>query len=283
MGDLKKLSAKIRLEVCKMLKHRGFGHLGGSLSIVETLSVLYGDVMKINPLNPNWEGRDWFVLSKGHAGPALYATLAVKEYFPVEMLNTLNDNGTRIPSHPDRLKTPGVDVTTGSLGQGISLAVGIAKSFRMSQKSNRVYSIVGDGECNEGQVWEAFQFAAHHRLSNLIIFIDENHKQLDGPTKDIVNPFDIKEKLEAFGFVVKRVKGNDESEIKKAVLEMFEVQDKACCIILDTVKGQGIEYFETLADNHHIRFSGESEFQLDLAIEKLKQELESEGRLCNLF
>ncbi|MBB6215371.1 transketolase [Anaerosolibacter carboniphilus] len=278
MSDLKKLSTKIRLEVCKMLKHRGFGHLGGSLSIIETLSVLYGDVMKINPQNPNWEERDWFILSKGHAGPALYATLAVKGYFPLEMLNTLNNNDTRIPSHPDRLKTPGVDVTTGSLGQGISLAVGIAKSFQISQKPNRVYTIVGDGECNEGQVWEAFQFAAHHKLSNLIIFIDENHKQLDGPTKDIINSFDMKEKVEAFGFAVKRISGNDELAIKNAVLEMFEVKDKACCIILDTIKGQGIKYYEMLSDNHHIRFSGESEFQLDLAIEKLKEELEREGR-----
>lgn len=166
MHELQKLSAKIRLEVCRMLKNRGFGHLGGSLSIVEVLSVLYGDVMRINPQNPSWEERDWFILSKGHAGPALYAALAVRGYFPLEMLNTLNDNGTRLPSHPDRLKTPGVDVTTGSLGQGISLAVGIAKSFQLNKKTNRAYAIVGDGECNEGQVWEAFQLGTQDYLKD---------------------------------------------------------------------------------------------------------------------
>lgn len=279
MEDLKRLSAKIRLEVCRMLKKRGFGHLGGALSIVETLSVLYGDVMKINPQNPAWEDRDWFVLSKGHAGPALYATLAIRGYFPMEMLDTLNDNGTKLPSHPDRMKTPGVDVTTGSLGQGISLAVGIAKSFQLSEKSNRVYTILGDGECNEGQVWEALQFAAHHKLSNLVIFIDENHKQLDGPTQEIMELFDLKNKLEAFGFAVKRINGNDEAEIKKAIHQMFEVKNQACCIILDTIKAQGISYFENLQDNHHIRFSGESELQINAAIEMLERKLKSGGGL----
>lgn len=265
-----RFSAQIRLETSKMLLKRGFGHLGGSFSIIETLSVLYGGVMKIDPANPHWEGRDWFVLSKGHAGPALYSTLALKGYFPLDWLMTLNDNGTRLPSHPDRLKTPGVDCTTGSLGQGISQAVGIAKAFQIDQKPNRVYCIVGDGELNEGQVWEAIQFAAHNKLSNLLLFIDENHKQLDGTTKDIMNPFDVAKKLEAFGFNTIRIKGNDEALILKTILECQKVSDQPSCIVLDTIKGQGVKYFEDLNDNHHIRFAADSEAQLKAAIAELE-------------
>jgi transketolase len=206
--NLQLFSAKIRLETCKMLAHRGFGHLGGALSIVETLSVLFGEKMNIDPKNPMWDQRDYFVLSKGHAGPSYYSTLALKGYFPTEVLYTLNENGTNLPSHPDRLKTIGVDTTTGSLGQGISLAVGIAKALKLDNKPNKVYAIVGDGECNEGQVWEAFQFAAHQKLDNLLVFIDENHKQLDGLTVDVNNPFDLRAKMEAFGFYALRVDGS---------------------------------------------------------------------------
>jgi len=222
-----RFAKEIRLETAKMLMMRGFGHLGGSFSIVETLAVLYNDIMNINPSDPKSEDRDWFVLSKGHAGPALYATLALKGYFPKDWLMTLNDNGTRLPSHPDRLRTPGVDCTTGSLGQGSSQAVGVAKSFQMDNKPNRVYTIIGDGELNEGQVWEAFQFAAHQKLDNLIVFIDENHKQLDGLTKDIINPFDIRLKMEAFGFNAMRVDGNDVEAIYNAIQKAFLSQREA--------------------------------------------------------
>ncbi|HAM64068.1 MAG: carbohydrate degradation protein [Firmicutes bacterium GWF2_51_9] len=275
---IQRFADRIRLETAKMLSKRGFGHLGGSFSIVETLAVLYGHVMKIDPSNPAWQDRDWFVLSKGHAGPALYATLALKGYVPLSMLDTLNENGTLMPSHPDRLKTPGVDVTTGSLGQGISLATGIAKSFKMDGKPNRVFAIVGDGEANEGQVWEAFQFAAHQKLSNLLVFIDENHKQLDGLTKDIMNPFDLVMKMEAFGFACLRVKGDDVDAIYEAIRQLDSIDDQAKCIVLDTVKGQGDEYFENLFDNHHIRFSGESKTALTSLIQRLSDKVESEGR-----
>lgn len=271
--ELQRFSAQIRLETSKMLLKRGFGHLGGSFSIIETLSVLYGGVMKIDPANPHWEGRDWFVLSKGHAGPALYSTLALKGYFPLDWLMTLNDNGTRLPSHPDRLRTPGVDCTTGSLGQGISQAVGIAKAFQIDHKPNRVYCIVGDGELNEGQVWEAIQFAAHNKLSNLLLFIDENHKQLDGTTKDIMNPFDVAQKVEAFGFNTIRIKGDDEALIRQTILECQKIADQPSCIVLDTIKGQGVKYFEDLNDNHHIRFAADSEAQLKAAIEQLEGKL----------
>jgi len=275
---IQRFADRIRLETAKMLSKRGFGHLGGSFSIVETLAVLYGHVMKIDPSNPAWQDRDWFVLSKGHAGPALYATLALKGYVPLSMLDTLNENGTLMPSHPDRLKTSGVDVTTGSLGQGISLATGVAMSFKLDKKPNRVFAIVGDGEANEGQVWEAFQFAAHQKLSNLLVFIDENHKQLDGLTKDIMNPFDLVKKMEAFGFACLRVKGDDVDAIHNAIRQLDSIDDQAKCIVLDTVKGQGDEYFENLFDNHHIRFSGESKTALTSLIQRLSDKVESEGR-----
>ena len=172
--EIKKLAKRIRLDVLKMLVNLGFGHFGGSLSVVETLAVLYGAVMKVDPKNPDWEGRDYMVLSKGHAGPALYSTLAIKGFFEEAELMTLNIYVTYLPSHPDRLLTKGVDATTGSLGQGISIAAGIALAERLSGKENRVFSIVGDGELNEGQCWEAFQFIAHHNLNNLVTFVDYN-------------------------------------------------------------------------------------------------------------
>lgn len=275
--ELKLFSAKIRLETCKMLAHRGFGHLGGALSIVETLSVLFGSKMTVDPHRPDWDGRDYFVLSKGHAGPSYYATLALKGYFPTEVLYTLNENGTILPSHPDRLKTPGVDTTTGSLGQGISLAVGIAKALKLDGKPNKVYSIVGDGECNEGQVWEAFQFAAHQKLDNLIVFIDENRKQLDGLTVDVNNPFDLRAKMEAFGFYALRVDGSSEQAISDAIDDCFAHQNQALCIVLDTVKGQGVDYFEKLMDNHHIRFASDSKAELDKAILELEKQVVSGG------
>ncbi len=271
--NLKLFSAEIRLATCKMLLHRGFGHLGGSLSIVETLSVLFGEVMNVRPTEPSWRDRDFFVLSKGHAAPAYYSTLALKGYFPMEMLDTLNDNGTNLPSHPDRLKVPGVDTTTGSLGQGISMAVGIAKSFKISKKDNRVFCIVGDGECNEGQVWEAFQFAAHSKLNNLIIFIDENLKQLDGFTTEILNPFDLKEKAAAFGLYAVRADGSNEKEILDAINECKE-KDTTGCIILSTVKGQGIKYFEDMMSNHHVKLIGESINEMTKAIEELEAKIE---------
>jgi len=275
--NLQLFSAKVRLETCKMLAHRGFGHLGGALSIVETLSVLFGLKMNIDPERPDWVGRDYFVLSKGHAGPSYYATLALKGYFPMDILYTLNENGTILPSHPDRLKTPGVDATTGSLGQGISLAVGIAKALKLDNKSNKVYSIVGDGECNEGQVWEAFQFAAHQKLDNLIVFIDENKKQLDGLTADITNPFDLLAKMKAFGFYALRVDGSSEQAISEAIDDCFTHSDQALCIVLDTIKSQGLDYFEKLMDNHHIRFAGDSQAELEKAIAGIEKQVSVGG------
>lgn len=271
------LNAKrIRLETLKMIRHRGFGHLGGALSIVETLSVLFGSVMRIRPHEPDWPERDIFVLSKGHGGPSYYATLALLGYFPMEVLNTLNDDGTSLPSHPDRLRTPGVDVTTGSLGQGISLATGIATAFKMDGADNRVFCIVGDGELNEGQVWEAMQFAAAHRLDNLVIFIDNNKKQLDGQCCDILEPFDLRAKAEAFGLHAQKVDGADEAAIEKAVREALADKGRAQCIVLDTIKGQGVKFLEELADNHHVRLNDAQMKQMDDAIAELEQEVGDE-------
>lgn len=265
--EMKKFSNRIRIETLKMLLHRGFGHLGGAMSIVETLSVLYTN-MKIDPKNPKMEDRDFLVLSKGHAGPALYSTLALKGYFDLEVLNTLNNNGTILPSHPDRNLTPGIDMTTGSLGQGISVATGIAIGLKRKNSERKVYCIVGDGELNEGQCWEAIQFAAHNRLDNFTLFIDENKKQLDGTTEEICNPFDFVKKMESFGFHIVRVNGADVEAIDKAVNEKVEGAPK--CIVLDTIKGQGVKYFEELKANHHIRFNDEMKEILKVEIEKLE-------------
>lgn len=274
---LKKLSADIRLHVLKMLKWRTYGHLGGSMSIVEVLSVLYGRHLRHDPKNPQWEDRDYVVLSKGHSGPALYSVLAVQGYFDEALLYTLNEGGTLLPSHPDRTKTPGVDATTGSLGQGTSVAAGLGYAFARKGTDQYVYLIVGDGELNEGQCWEAFQFMANYRLNHVIVFIDENKRQLDGYTKDVMNPFDIQEKMRAFGFHVQKVKGDDEEAISDAVEKAKQISDQAVCIILDTIKGQGVRYFEELEDNHSVKFQEADNKAAEAAIEELEAYL-AEGR-----
>ena len=255
---LKVLSAKIRLDVLKMLKSIGYGHLGGSFSLVETMSVLYGKQLRYDAKNPKWDKRDMIVLSKGHAGPVWYSALANAGFFDKEMLYTLNAGGTKLPSHPDRLKTPGVDMTTGSLGQGTSSAAGLAMSFRLNKTDQIVYLIVGDGELNEGQCWEAFQFIAHHALNNCIVIIDVNKKQLDGWTDNILKPFDISKKMESFGFKVFKAKGNSESEINDAIEKAKEVKDSAVAIVLDSIKGQGVKYFEDFMDNHSVKFDNDA-------------------------
>lgn len=257
LTKLEVLADKIRLDTLKTLKNMGYGHLGGSFSIAELLAVLYGKQMKIDPTKPKWEERDRLVLSKGHAGPGLYAVLAEMGYFDKSLLATLNEGGTNLPSHPDRLKTPGVDATTGSLGQGTSVAAGIATALRLEQRENDVYLICGDGELNEGQCWEAFQYIAHERLNHCIVIIDDNKKQLDGLTKDIMNPFDFKQKMEAFGFYTLRAKGNSVVAIDEAINELKTIKDQAVCLVLDSIKGQGVPYFETLKDNHSVKFNGE--------------------------
>lgn len=253
--ELEELAAKIRLDTLCSIKKMGQGHLGGSFSIVELLAVLYGKQLRINPQDPQWADRDRLVLSKGHAGAALYSALANTGYFDRSWLWTINEGGTRLPSHPDRWKTPGVDATTGSLGQGTSMAAGIATGLRLAGKDNFVYLIVGDGELNEGQCWEAFQYIAHFKLNHCIVIIDDNKKQLDGPTKDILDPFDIQQKMTAFGFYTEKVPGADMQAIDEAIERCKAIEDQAVCIVLDSVKGQGVLFFEELDANHSVKFT----------------------------
>lgn len=269
LNQLKKYSAHIRANVLKLMKAKGGGHLGGSLSIVEVLSVLYGRQMRYDAKNPKDPDRDYFVLSKGHAGPGLYSALSVFHFFDEDEIYTLNEGGTRFPSHPDRTKTPGVDATTGSLGQGISVAAGIAYALKLQATDQYVYCVVGDGELNEGQCWEAFQFIASYRLNNIIVFIDDNKRQLDGYTKDIINPFDIVEKMRAFGFLTERVNGGSEEAISAAIDRAKAVTDSAVCIVLDTIKGQGIPYFENIADNHSVKLSQADNAVIDESVAAL--------------
>ena len=214
------------------------------------------------------------VLSKGHAGPALYAALAIKGYFPKEELMTLNVNGTHLPSHPDRLLTKGVDATTGSLGQGVSLATGIAMAEKLSGKDNRVFTILGDGELNEGQCWEAFQFIAHHNLNNLTVFVDYNKLQLDGTLEEIIKPFSLTEKFKAFGFDSVEVKGDDIEGIYNLLKNPRGENERPLAVILDTKKGQGVKYIENLKNSHHLRLTDEVKAEIEKAVAELEGEVE---------
>jgi len=268
--EVREFARQIRIETLKMLTGLGFGHYGGSMSVVETLAVLYSDVMRIDPTKPDWQERDYFVLSKGHAGPALYATLALKGYFPQADLKTLNQNGTKLPSHPDRLRTIGVDATTGSLGQGVSIATGMALSHKLAKRANRVFCVVGDGELNEGQCWEAFQFIAHHNLNNLTVFIDYNKQQLDGLLDEVIKPFDLAGKFSAFGFDVLTIKGDDIVALQNALTLVRQGEQRPLAIVLDSVKGQGVKYLESLANSHHLRLTPEVKLEIENAIAELE-------------
>lgn len=273
--SLETFATRIRLETLKEVKNLGFGHLGGALSIVETLAVLYGKVMKIDPQNPKWEDRDYLVVSKGHAGPSVYATLALKGYFPMEDLMTLNTPGTNLPSHCDKNLTTGIDMTTGSLGQGVSSAIGIALGNKLSKKDSYTYLIVGDGELDEGQVWEGALFAPNNNLDNLIMFVDYNKKQLDGYTKDINDLGSITDKFASFGWDAHEVDGSDITQIYEAIEKAKQAKGKPSVIVLDTIKGQGVKFVEETVANHHIRFS-EKDHQLAVeAIDELEKKLEA--------
>lgn len=248
---------EIRVETLKEFAALGFGHVGGAMSVIEALAVLYGGEMRIDPQNPGWEERDRLVMSKGHAGPALYATLALKGYFPLDVLKTLNQGGTSLPSHCDRLKTPGVDMTTGSLGQGISLACGLALGSRTLGRDSYTYLMLGDGECNEGQVWEGAMFAAHFRLSNLIAFVDLNKQQLDGSCDDVMSMGDMVAKFESFGWLTRKVDGHNVDAILDAIHAGKGQKEKPVMIILDTIKGNGCEFAMSKFPNHHIAFTPE--------------------------
>ena len=268
--ELKKFALQIRIGIVEQIKARGFGHLGGSLSVADTLAALYGDVMRVDPQNPAWPERDKLVCSKGHAGPAVYATLAAKGFFPAEMLKTLNQPGTNLPSHCDRKKTPGIDMTTGSLGQGTSLAVGLALGEKLSGRDGRVFLIVGDGELNEGQAWEAAMFTAGKKVTNLTWIIDVNKKQLDGWTADIMPNFDFEEKFRAFGFDAVTVKGDDIMALQEVL--SAPVGDKPRAVVLDSVKGAGVADVENTVANHSMSPTAE---QCDKWLAELRAQLDA--------
>lgn len=255
--ELQDLALRIRIGIVTEIGTLGVGHLGGSLSVADLLSVLYGGIMRIDPKNPSLPERDKLVCSKGHAGPAVYATLAVKGYFPYELLKTLNQPGTTLPSHCDRLKTPGIDMTTGSLGQGTSQAVGLAIGDNLKGRGSRVFLITGDGEMNEGQVWEAAMLAVARKVNNLFWFVDDNKKQLDGPTNTILPQGDLLAKALAFGFDAQRIAGNDVEAIYEAIIKAETVSGKPHMIILDNIKGSGIPEVEQTAANHSMSVSAQ--------------------------
>lgn len=267
--NVRELAVEIRIQVLRALRDLGFGHIGGSMSAADLLAVLYGKVMKINPSDPGWEERDYFVMSKGHAGPALYSALALSGYFPLEELMTINRNGTRLPSHCDRVNTPGVDMSTGALGQGMSTAIGIAHGNKLLGKENYTYLLLGDGECDEGQIWEGALYAPQHKLDHLIGFIDYNKQQLDGYTKDICDLGDLKQKFLDFGWFALEIDGHDTDAIECAIELAKKQKGKPSMIVLHTSKGKGCDFAEGILYNHHMTFTKE---QCDQAIEKLRQE-----------
>lgn len=272
IGRLEAAAKEIRKKTIDTIGFLGVGHIGGALSIVEALAVLYYKEMNVDPKNPRMPGRDRLVLSKGHAGPALYSALALKGFFPLEELHTLNKGGTNLPSHCDRNKTPGIDMTTGSLGQGISAACGIALANKIDKRESFTFAIVGDGESDEGQVWEAAMFAGHNRLDRLVAFTDNNRMQIDGTTAEVLaidgaEGADLVSKWRAFGWNAERVDGHDVAAIDAAIAAAKDRAAKAAAggkpgkptmIVLDTVKGKGAAFCEGQVGSHNMNFDYET-------------------------
>ena len=273
--ELKKFSKQIQIETIKEIAKLGVGHVGGSLSISDVLSVLYGKQMKYDPQNPKWKERDWLIVSKGHAGPAVYAALALKGFFPMEELLTLNQpvigRPTNLPSHCDRTKTPGVDMTTGSLGQGASSAAGIALAHKMDDLPNKIYLILGDGELDEGQVWEMALFAHAKKLSNLIAFVDNNGLQMDGTTDEICDLGDIAKKFEDFGWYAQDIDGHNVEAIDNAVENAKKEQERPSVIVLNTVKGNGWSSVANTVGCHSLNVGQE---QMEDALAEMNKAME---------
>jgi transketolase len=245
---------ELRFVIADMMSRAGSGHLGGAYSLVEILTSLYWRILRIDPARPKWEDRDRFVLSKGHAGPALYATLAFRGFFPTSELLTLNQNGTNLPSHCDMLKTIGVDMTAGSLGQGLSAAVGMAIGAKLDKKEFRVYAVIGDGESDEGQIWEAAMLAAHRKLDNLIAITDYNKFQIDGAVSEILSIEPLADKWRAFNWEVLEMDGHDWNSIHSTITKAQQVRGKPVMIIAHTIKGKGHSMYENRCESHNIRF-----------------------------
>lgn len=250
IDELKTIAAQVRLKILEGTHAASSGHPGGSLSIADILSYLYFEEMNVDTANPKWDGRDRLVLSKGHTAPALYATLAQKGFFDAGEIKNLRNVNSFLQGHPDMKGTPGVDMTTGSLGLGFSAACGMALAAKIDNKSHRVYAIVGDGESQEGQIWEAAMFAAHYKLDNLCLIIDWNGLQIDGPVAEVMNPTPHDKKLEAFGFNVISIDGHNFEEIDHAFKTAKSVKGKPTAIIAKTIKGKGVSFMENQVSWH---------------------------------
>lgn len=244
LNQLKQTAAKIRLGILEQVHAASSGHPGGSLSIADIITYLYFEEMNVNPADPKWENRDRLVLSKGHTAPALYAALAEKGYFSADELKKLRQVDSFLQGHPDMKGTPGVDMSTGSLGLGFSSACGMALAAKLDNRDYRTYAIIGDGESEEGQIWEAAMFAAHYKLDNLCAIFDWNGLQIDGPVTEVMNPTPHDTKLEAFGFHVITIDGHDFDQIAAAFAEAKTVKGKPVAIIAKTVKGKGVSFME---------------------------------------
>ncbi len=269
--ELQIAAAKIRLGIIEGVFHAKSGHPGGSLSAAELFAYLYGKELNVDPKNPKDPDRDRFVLSKGHCAPGYYAALALKGFFPMEELQSLRHIGAMLQGHPDMKHTPGVDMSSGSLGQGISAAVGMALAGKMDHKSYRVYTLLGDGECEEGQVWEAAMFAGHHGLDNLCVIVDNNGLQIDGPVSKVGGPEPFDEKFLAFGFEVTTIDGNDLDQIEAALEQAKACKGKPFAIIMKTVKGKGVSFMENQVGWHG---KAPNKDEYEIAMKELRENLE---------
>ena len=266
--DLAKTANEIRKGIVTAVHSAKAGHPGGSLSCADLMTFLYFEEMNIDPKDPKKADRDRFVLSKGHCAPALYSTLAQRGFFPVEDLTTLRRLGSHLQGHPCMQHTPGVDMSSGSLGQGISVAVGMALSAKLSNDSYRVYTLLGDGEIAEGQVWEAAMFAGHKKLDNLVVIVDNNGLQIDGKIEDVCNPYPIDKKFEAFNFHVINIDAHDFDQIRAAFAEAKETKGMPTAIIMKSVKGKGVSFMENQAGWHG---KAPNDEQYEIAMEDLKK------------
>jgi transketolase len=251
--ELKQKAIELRKTALTMIHKAQSGHPGGSLSAADVMAALYFREMNIDPNNPKWEDRDRFVLSKGHVCPIQYAALALRGYVPYETIYTLRQYGSPFQGHPDMKKCPGIDISTGSLGQGLSCAVGMALAGKRDEKAYRVFAMVGDGECQEGQIWEAAQSAVKYQLDNLVVFVDDNGLQIDGTTEEIMPNQDLEKKFAAFGFETKRIDGHSMEEIVSTLDYVREAKNgKPKCIVCNTVKGKGVSFMEDVVNWHGV-------------------------------
>jgi len=275
LKELQILACKVRMGIIESTHAAKCGHPGGSMSAAEMFTYLYFKELNVDPKNPQWADRDRFVLSKGHTAPGLYTALALRGFFPVEDLVTLRKVGSYLQGHPNMNTVPGVDMSTGSLGQGISAACGMALSAKLQKKTNRVYTLLGDGEIQEGQVWEACMFANHYKLDNLCVIVDNNNLQIDGDIRKVMNPHPIDKKLEAFGFHVEVIDGHDFNAIEAALNTAKTIKGQPSAIVMTTVEGKDVSFMENNAGWHGVAPNDE---QYQQAMAELKTKLnELEG------